>query len=358
MPEKEKMKVKNFYIGGVSQKALLLFTKNLAVMIKAGSTLVEALEVLENQAKGKLKEILSEINRQVKSGVKLSETLRKYPKVFSDIYINIIKIGEESGSLEQNIEYLSGQLAKSYKLKGKMVGAMIYPMIIFGGTITLSIGIAIFVLPKMTKLFKNFKVELPLATRILIAISDFFQYHGILAIVLLTLLIIALGIVFKLKKIKPYTHRLILLIPIAKNISRHFNLSMLYRSFSILLDSGVTIDESIKICSTTLHNDYYKSFMLSASEKIKGGGTLYEFLKTKTNLFPLTDCQIINVGEESGTLSNSLAYCASLHEEELDDITKNLSTILEPILFIIIGLAVGALALAIISPLYSITQQF
>ncbi|KKR08497.1 MAG: Type IV pilin [Parcubacteria group bacterium GW2011_GWC2_39_14] len=356
--QKSKKARKQIYFGGVSKKAVLFFTKNLSIMLKTGSTLSEALRVINKQTKGKFHEVLIEIISKVEQGHKFSEALTDHPKVFTNIYISIVKIGEESGTLDKNLEYLSEQLEKNYKLKKQIIGAMIYPMIILGGTLILGIMISLFVLPKLTKMFKNFRVELPLTTRILIAFSDFFENHGVLAVSILLGGLIALFFFFRLKQIKPYTHRLILHIPLLSSFSKNYSLSMFYRSLSILLKSGSTIDEGIIICSQTVSNVHYKKIIEEIYGKIKTGENLFDLLDQHHKLFPPTDTQVINVGEESGTLADSLAYIASIREDELNDLSKNLSTMLEPILFIFLGLIVAVLALSIITPIYSITQSF
>lgn len=346
------------YLGGISKKEMLFFTKHLSVMLKAGSTLTEALAVLKNQSKGKLQIVLNEIAGHAEKGFKFSEALEKHPKIFSKIYINMIRVGEESGALEKNLEYLAEQLEKDYDLRQKVIGAMIYPVIIIVGTLILGFSIAIFVLPKIGRIFKTFKVELPLATRILLHISDFFQNYGWWAVFGSIGSIIFLFLVLRLKFLRPFTHYLILKVPIAKSIAQHSNLAIFARTLGILLKGGITIDEAVKICSGITPNYYYKKFLAHVFGRIKAGDPLAAVLSERKKLFTETDIQIINVGEESGTLTESLNYCASLHEREVDNITRNLTTILEPVLLIVIGLLVGFLALSIITPIYSITGQF
>lgn len=358
MEENKKSKLQQIYIGGVSQKHLLYFTKNLSILLKSGSTLAESLAVLREQAKGQLQSTLDKIVKKTQAGLPFSDALREHKKTFNEIYINIVKIGEESGTLEKNIEYLADQIERNNKLRKKIIGAMIYPMIILIGTLLLGTGVTIFVLPKIGRVFKSFKVALPWTTRALIAISDFIQNHGTLAGAIFIGTIVLVIVIWRLKATNPFTHKLILITPVVGKISKDFNLSMFYRNLSILLKSGTTIDEGIKICSQTLNNHHYKKVLTSTFQKIKGGGALYTILKDKPKFFPITDTQIISVGEESGTLADSLAYAADIHDSDLQDITKNLSTIMEPVLFVILGLIVGLLAMSIITPIYSITDQF
>ncbi len=359
MNSKRKNKLRQpIVFGGISQKAILLFTKNLAIMLKSGSTLSEALAVLQKQATAKLKILLTGIIEKTNKGVEFSLALSKYPKTFSEIYINIIKIGEQSGTLEKNLEYLADQLDKSYKLHKKIVSAMLYPAIVITGILFLGIGIAVFILPKISRLFKSFRVELPWSTKALIAVSDFIQNHGLLTLIVAVMIIVLFIFLSRQKFVKPFTHKLFLMIPLIKQISRNSNLSMFYRSLSILLNSGVTIDEGMRICTKTINNVHYQKHLEIVNSKIKSGGSLFDALTDHPKLFPATDVQIITVGEESGSMANALAYSASIHDDELDDITQNLTTLLEPILFIFLGLMVALLALSIITPIYSITGQF
>jgi type II secretory pathway component PulF len=346
------------YIGGVSQKSILYFTKNLSILLRTGSILSESLQVLNSQLKDRLHVILTEVILDVEKGIMFSDALAKHPKVFPDLYVNIVRIGEESGMLEKNLEYLAEQLDKNYQLKKKVIGAMIYPMIILGGTFVLGICLAVFILPKIAEMFRSFKVKLPWTTRLLIGISDFIQNQGLLALVLFVVMVLAVMYLRRLKFIKPYSHRLILMLPVLGNVSKHFNLSMFYRSLSVLLKSGVTIDEGLRVCTKTTSNVTYQNFIMKTYDRIKSGETLYGELQSNGRLVPATDTQIINVGEASGTLSDSLAYIATIHEDELNDITRNLSSILEPILFIFLGVVVAILAMSIITPIYSITDQF
>ncbi len=341
----------------ISQKQILLFTKNLSILLKAGSTIAESLHVLESQAKGRWKKILGIMWEHVEKGLPLSESLSHYPKVFSPIYRGMIAIGEQSGTLEENLHYLSVQLQKSYAIKKKVFGALLYPAIVLIGTVGVGAGVALFILPKVTRIFKNFQVELPLSTRILLWFSDFFQDYGLFAFAGVVVVIVGIIWIFRLRILRPITHWMLLHIPILRNLSIHLNLALFCRTLSILLKTGTTIDEGLKTCAKTVTNFYYQKFFIHAFDQVKGGSSLAEVLREEKHLFPQTDIQIIQVGEGSGTLSDSLEYCASVHEDEIENITKNLATILEPIILLFMGIMVAVLALAIITPIYSITSK-
>lgn len=343
--------------GWVSQKEILFFTKNLAVMLKSGSTLAESLDVLQKETKGKLRTILNDVYEEVSRGYKFSESLRRYPKVFSEIYTNMLQIGEESGRLEENLEQLVLQLQRSYALRKKIIGALTYPAIVFVGGLIVSLGVVIFVLPKVVVLFKSFGAGLPITTRVMIAISNFFQLYGVWAIPTIFVVLIFLFWLLRRDFLKSVTHWFILHTPVVKTISKDLNLSIFYQTMATLLTGCVTIDDGLKICAKVIPNYYYRKFLINAYGKIKAGSSLTNVLREKRSLFPATDAQIINVGEESGTLCEAMNYCFEIHDGELDDITKNLSTILEPFLLILIGFMVGFLALSIITPIYSIVGQ-
>ncbi len=345
------------YAGTVSKKQVLFFTKNIAVMLQAGSTLPESLDVMGQYAKGKLKFVIMDLAKQVQHGHRFSYSLARHRNVFPNSYINMIEVGEQSGRLGENLQRLAEELEKNNELKKKVIGAAMYPGIVFIGGIALSFGIAIFILPKVAKLFKNFKVELPWTTRALMGVADFFQQHGPVAIGGTFFGIIFIYWLLKRGFMQPITHWLILHLPVLKNISLHLNLTLFCRTLSSLLESGVTIDEAIRICQKSVSNIYFKRFLGSAYTNIKAGDSLTALLETKRKLFPATDVQIIHIGERSGTLSTSLKYCADIHEKEVDNITKNMATILEPILLVLIGIMVGFLALSIITPIYSITSN-
>mgnify|MGYP002760280165 CR=1 FL=1 len=348
----------NINLTGVSNKQILFFTKNLSIMLQAGSTLSEALEVMQQQGEGKLEQIVKDVKDKVNKGFEFSQALEEYPDTFSNTYISVLKVGEKTGSLGKNLKYLVEQLEKTQSLKKKILGAMFYPAVVLTGGLLVTLGIIIFILPKITGLFKSFDVELPWTTQLLINISSLFQNYGLLMGLGITAFVILLVWVLKQDFVKPFTHWLILKTPVVKTISKHFNLIMFFRTLSILLKSGITIDEGLKTCSQTVQNIKYRNFLEKAYNEVNAGDSLTHVMKQREDLFPVTNIQIISVGEDSGTLSDSLEYCSDIHEEELDDLTKNLSDILEPILLILMGLLVAFLAMSIITPIYSITGKF
>lgn len=345
--------------GTVARKDVLLFTKNLVVLLHAGSTVLESVTVLRDQArKGRWYGVLDAIRDHIEQGFPLSDALRHEKKVFSPIYRSIVEIGERSGTLEENLQYLADQLAKQDAIRRQVLSAMMYPIMVFGGTLLLGSAVVLFVLPKVSRLFENFDVALPLSTRILLHIAAFTNTHGWWAVPGFFLGCVFVVWVFRRRAVRPFTHRLILLLPIVGAVSRHANLALFCRTLGVLLRTGTTIDDGLAACAATVPNVQYAAFLRTAHEQVKGGSALADILRQQPRLFAPTDVQILQVGENSGTLTDSLDYCATYHEEGVQTITKTLATILEPFILLVLGAMVATLALAIITPIYSITQQF
>ncbi len=346
-------------LGRVSTLDKVLFAKHLSIMIKAGLPIAEALEIIKNQAiSSKFKKILDKVLQNVKAGVPLSKSLAQYPKIFNQFFINMIKVGETSGTLENTLTHLSLQMEKDYELKKKIKGAMLYPMIIFTATIALGSAMAIFILPKLTKLFQTFKVTLPLSTRILLWISNLFQNYGFYIIGGFIVLIFLLWFIGKSNFARLPICRLILFLPIINKVSQNINSARFNRILGTLLKSGIPVVEALNITANTLGNEVYSKRLIFVSEKVEKGISISQALKKESKHkggFPQLISQMIGVGEKTGKLDETLIYLAEFYEKEVDNTTKNLSDILEPILLIIIGLVVAIVAIAIITPIYTIS---
>ncbi|MBU0671104.1 MAG: type II secretion system F family protein [Patescibacteria group bacterium] len=342
--------------GRVSTVEKVLFAKNMAVMIKAGLSLKEALEVVYDQAKGKFKKVLGEIIGNVEAGKNLAESMEKYPKIFPNYFTSIIRVSEESGTLEENMAYLAEHMEADMALKRKIRSAMMYPGFVIGATVILGLTLGIFVLPKVTKLFESMDAELPITTRALMWISEMMQSYGLYIAIGVVVGVIFLFWFLRLKFIRPFTHRILLHFPIVSKISKNMNLARFNRNMSILLRSGLPIDRSLEIGAETLNNYIYKKDLAQASEEVKKGIPLSESLVEHENEFPSLETHMLRVGEDSGNLEETMSYLSGYYEEEVNNITENLTTILEPVLLVGIGLVVGGLALSIITPIYSISS--
>lgn len=359
-----KVGFREFSLGRVPLVNLALFIKHLGIMIKSGISLNEALETIAGQTSSKkFIKIINQVLERVKAGRTLSSALAEHSKIFDPLMINIIRIGEESGTLEGNLEYLAGELEDRLDLRQKIKTATLYPIIILIATFGLGIVLAYFVLPKITRLFETLSFELPLTTKILLWTAKIMDLYG----AYIFLGIIAFGIFFRFlitrKFMKPFWHRLLTKSPIIGSIIINYNLALVSRTIGVLLKSGLTIDQAISVASETTNNAVYKKRLKEILTQVQKGKRFSDALSSfkdskRQPLFPLLAIKMIGVGERSGQLSESFTYLANYFAKEVDNTTKNLTTIIEPILLVSIGLIVAFVALSVISPIYQITGKF
>ena len=343
---------KEYYLGSVSATEKVILTKHLAIMLQAGVSLDEALQVLEAQSRGRMKEIILKIHEDVTSGELLATALSKFPRVFNDYYINMIRAGEQSGNLVANLELLGKQFAKDYELRKKSQSAMIYPGLIFSMTVGLGIIIAIFVLPRLSKMFQAFQFELPWTTRALIAVANFVRDFGILSAVLAVLFLVGIVFFARFKKTKRYFHWLYLHLPVVKLVSHDVNLARFATVLGSLRKSGLPITSALATTAQVLGNEVYRQSLRDAIAAMDQGENL-SLAMERTKIFPLFVSRMIGIGERTGNLEQVLEYLQDYYDNELDNVLKNLSTILEPAMLLIIGGLVALVAFSIITPIYN-----
>ena len=340
---------------GVSLEEKALFSKHLAVMLRAGMPVLEALQISRTSTEGKLKKIIIKVESSVASGHSLSDSFAEYPNVFSKLFINVTKAGESSGTLIENLENLAEGLQKEKILLGKVKGALLYPVIVLIATFGLGMVLSFVVLPKITPLFDGLQMDLPTSTKFLIAFSDIIQQHGALLFWGIIISVTFFLWIVRRAFMRPVTHWLMLNIPILRDLIRYSNLARFSRTLGMLLKSGVNIDEALDITRTTVGNFYFQRALNAVNLRVSRGVKLADALAEYKDLFPLLFVRMIHVGEESGNFEEGLFYLSELYEDEVDTSTKSLSTALEPALLIFIGLVVGFLALSIITPIYNVT---
>lgn len=355
MPEHIPLLARDVSFGRVGLAQVSVLMKNLSVMLRSGIPILEALTIAGDATTGTLKHVLQRVERAVESGRPLSEALREHPRVFSGLVVNAVFTGEKAGRLPENLETLADELEKDRALIAKVRGALVYPSIVVAGALALGLGVSLFVLPKITPLFEGLAIDLPWATRRLIDFSKFVQRSGTTLVMSLFGAAAFLYWVTRQHFSKPLTHALLLRLPIVGRLVRQANLARFCRSLSVLLKSGVNIDEAIVICQGTLGNYYYGRALALVARRVQTGDPLSAGLNDHAALFPLLATRMIAVGEQSGQLEETLLYLATYYEVEVDNSTKSLSTAIEPALLICIGLVVAFLALSIITPIYSIT---
>jgi type IV pilus assembly protein PilC len=335
----------------------LFFTKNLRLMVKSGVPLNDALKSLAIQTSNlRFKKTLEQVASKVQKGESVSSAFAQPPKIFSDIFINMVAAGEESGKLDEVLDTLSHQMHKEHDLRSKVKGALAYPVVVLTAMLVITGGLVIFVIPKFTAIFAQSGLTLPLPTRILMAVSAFSVHYFYIIIILLVALLIFF-IKFKQTILgKRILHKILLHLPILAKLIIKINLSKITRSLSSLLKTDIPVVKSFLITGGLVHNIYYQQALEDVAETLKTGASIHQCLEKYNNLFPRTVIQIVAVGEETGTLDKILAELAEFYEEDLDNTLQNLPSLLEPILILILGLTVGGIALAIMMPIFSLSQ--
>lgn len=342
----------------VKTSELILLTKNLSGMIKAGLSLYRALSVLQKQTKKKkLNDILASISAEINSGGTFSSGIAKFPNVFSNLFVSVAKAGEESGNLAGSLSEVGANLEKANDLTKKVKGALIYPGVIFSAMILIGVLMFAFVVPTLAKTFKELGAPLPASTKFIIALGNFFSNY--LFISLASIIALGVGFVYliRAKFMQKYVDFIILRLPVIGTMAKELNTARTTRTMSSLLLSGVAITRAIEITKDVVQNIYYKKILTQAISGIEKGAPFSEVFVNNPKLYPIMMSEMVQVGEETGKLSDMLIEVASFYEKEIEAKTKDLSSIIEPVLMILIGAGVGFFAISMITPLYSVLNN-
>ncbi|MBU0596752.1 type II secretion system F family protein [Patescibacteria group bacterium] len=340
----------------------LFFVDHLRTMVSAGLSLVESLGILSRETANKrFKGIIGQIKNDVEKGEQFSEVLAKHPKVFPSIYVQMIASGEVSGQLETVLEQITEQMKKTRELLSSIRGALIYPAVILVAMAGIGILMATVVLPKILELFKDFDAELPLATQILIVVIDFVSKPLNLVLILILTISFFIGFIYLLKKsldFKKFIHNINLHIPIIGPVIKKINLAKFSMTLSSLLKSTIPIITAVGITAETCGNVLYQDTLKMAAESIKKGDPLSQILHENEKLFPPMVTEMIMVGERTGEIEKLLNELAEFYGDEVDKTMKNFATIIEPIIILVLGVAVAGIAVAVVMPMYSLVQSF
>lgn len=347
----------NAKLSRVKADELVMVTRNLGSMLTAGLTVTRALSVIERQSTNpKLKKVIKEIIEKINNGGQFYEALKDSPEVFSDLYIAMIKSGEESGNLAESLKTLSVQMERASNLTKKIKGAMIYPSIVMIVMVIIGILMMIFVMPQITGVFKGMSLDLPPTTKFLIATSDFFAEHTLVTLGILLGSVVSTIYFFKSKIGKIVSSWGVVRLPVIGTMAKETNAARTARTLSSLLNSGVDVIQAIEITEEVVQNVFYKRVLRDARDRVEKGTALSEVFIERADLYPILVGEMILVGEETGQISGMLGELALFYENEVERKTKDLSTIIEPILMVVIGATVGFFALAMIAPIYSISD--
>ena len=345
------------FIGNIKTQDKINFARNLGSMIEAGLAVSRALSVMERQASNvALKKILGSLIEEISKGKTLSDAMLMYKNMFSSLFISMVKAGEQSGNLASSLKVVALQMDKNFALTRRVRGAMMYPGIIFCAMILITVLLLTYVVPTLTKTFTELKLELPFSTRLVLGASDMMRQHGLWVFIGLALVLFALRAWSKTPKGKWIIHYAILKIPIIGNIVKEVNTARTARTLSSLLNSGVDVVESVRITGEVIQNVHYRKVLATAGDTIKKGEPISKVFTDNGKLYPIFIGEMMNVGEETGKMGEMLMNVAVFYEEDVEQKTKDMSTIIEPFLMIVIGAAVGFFAVAMISPMYSLVN--
>lgn len=343
---------------GIKDDEKITFTKNLSAMLTAGLTLSRALSVIARQSKNKyLKSIISSIEERIKTGGTFHEALAEHPKVFSELYIAMTKAGEESGNLAESLKTVARQMDRSYGLQKKVKGAMIYPSIILSAIVIIGVLMLMFVVPTLSSTFDSLGVKLPLATRVIVSISNFMAHNVIVVLVLLAGFFGGIIAFTRSRFGSALILRTSLYIPVIGELVRETMGARATRALSSLLSSGVEMLNAISIASEVVGKNMFGAVLVEAEERVRKGEALSATFIAYPNLFPAFVSDMVLVGEETGKLAEMLGQVAEYYETDVEDRTKDLSTIIEPLLMLFIGVFVGIFAISMISPIYSLSSK-
>ena len=342
--------------GGVSVSDMANFTRQLSTMITAGLPLTDALSLLRLQSGPKLSPVVSAILLDVQSGVSLSEAMGKHPQAFSKVFVSLVKAGEAAGVVETILNRLADNLEKSREFKAKVISAMIYPVIVLLGMVGVMMVMMVVVVPKLTEVYKQFNADLPVATKTVIAISDFMVNYWFIVIILMGGLVAGGVAYLKTPVGKRWWDDLLYKIPIVGPLSKQVMMTELTRTLALLVGAGVSVVEALNIVADALGNVVIESEIKLIAKRVEKGFPI-SISFSESGHFPPIAGQMIAVGEETGKLDDVLTKLSSYFESESEQKVKGLTAAIEPLIIILLGIGVGFLIFAIILPIYDITNK-
>jgi len=336
----------------VSEK--MMFSRNLAVMIGAGVSLHKSLKTLTKQTGNKkFKKILESVSDKIKKGDSFSDALKGYPGVFSSLFVAMVNAGEKTGKLEGSLDLIAEQLKRDYDLKRKIRGALMYPAIIVLAMAGIGVLMMIYVVPTLIATFEDLGVDLPATTKFIVFVSNFLVNNWLLALLIAVFFSAIFWYAFKTPASKKIIDYGILHMPLISPLVKKTNTARTARTLGSLFESGVNILESLDICRDVLQNHLYKDILRETRSAVEKGDTASKIFLAHPKLYPPLLGEMAAVGEETGKMSEMFFRVAEFYEEEVSAATKDLSTVIEPVLMIIIGTVVGFFAVSMIQPMYS-----
>jgi type IV pilus assembly protein PilC len=338
--------------GKVKDKHLAVYTRQFSTMVDAGLPIAQCLTILSEQSESKaLRDVTGKIAREVEGGATLAESFRKYPKVFNDLFTNMLQVGESGGVLDVVLQRLSGYIEKAAKLKSKVKGAMVYPIVIVSVAVLVIVFMMIFVIPTFAKVFQGMGADLPLPTKVVIFLSDFTQKYILIMIGVFAGLVYAVKRYYNTEKGSTVIDTFLLKVPVLGMLIRKVAVARFTRTLGTLISSGVPILEGLLITARSAGNRVVERTVMQARTAVTSGRTLSEPLKGST-VFPPMVVHMINVGENTGALDQMLSKIADFYDDEVDTAVSALTALLEPIMIVFLGVVVGGLVVAMYLPIF------
>jgi type IV pilus assembly protein PilC len=347
-----------FLSRSIKNKDRIFFVHHLALVLRAGIALPQALLILANQMKNKrFKKVLKSVEKGVQKGNSFEQALAKYKWVFSKSFISMVRIGEMKGEIQTVLDGYYELLKKQDKIRSKVKSAMVYPVVVILALVLVSVFAITFIFPRLIELVAEFDGELPIVTRIAIWLSDFVKAFGFEMLILSVVAFLAYLVFIETPPGKWVFHYIYIRIPIFGPIVRNYNLAIIARNLGSLLQAGIPLTDALETTASTINNVYFSSSLMKARKSVGMGEPMITVLENYPYLYPDIVTQIIFVGEQSGAVGEMMVEIAEFYEEQLLVTLDSLASIIEPIIIVLLGGAVVFLALSVLMPLYALTSS-
>ena len=342
---------------GVGQKELMVFFRQMATLIDARVPIVSSLQTIGEQTDNRfLRIIIKEMADDIEDGMPFSEALEKHPDVFSPLTVNMIKAGEISGSLQKSIAFVADNIEKNYQLTAKIRGALYYPAFVLTVGFIIGFLVVTFILPKITVLIKDLNVPIPWYTAVLIWVGDFMNDYWWAVLCVIVAAVFTFFYYIRTESGRREWEMMVLKIPAVGVLAQNIYITRFAENLSALLNGGIPVVRALLIVSEVIGNHVYEKVILRAAEEVKAGGTMSTVFIQSIQM-PVIVSQMVRIGEETGTLSKVLKSVSAFYNQEVDNMTKSLTTLIEPILIVLLGIGVGILVVGVLMPIYNIAGQ-
>ncbi|OGI21418.1 MAG: hypothetical protein A2808_00230 [Candidatus Moranbacteria bacterium RIFCSPHIGHO2_01_FULL_55_24] len=342
---------------GVSQKELMVFFQQLATLIEARVPIVSSLATIGEQSNNRhLRSIIKEMADDIEDGMPFSEAMEKHPDIFSPLTVNMIKAGEVSGSLQKSVVFVAENIEKNYQLTSKIKGALYYPVFVLVVAFIIGFLVVTFILPKITVLIKDLNVPVPWYTNALIWLGDFMNQYWWVVLMVIIAGIGGLYYYVRTPAGRREWEQIILKIPVIGTLAQNIYITRFAENLSALLNSGIPVVRALIIVSEVVGNQVFERIMIKAVEEVKSGGNMSTVFIRTPEMPPIVS-QMMRIGEETGTLANVLESVSKFYSQEVDNMTRSLTTLIEPVLIVFLGIGVGILVVGVLMPIYNLAGQ-